>query len=183
MFERLSRALDALTSFALLLAAVALAATCLLILFEIGLRNFWNATTGISVEYSAYLLVFMVFAALAHTQRSGTMIYMELGYDRYPAKLRRVLNAFRWTVGVAFGAVVIWQLWHFTSRTCSLGQVSMFPSRTPLCGPQAIMIVGMAVLTLEFLRGAIVAWRNLFLGIEDAEPAEQSNGIALKDMH
>lgn len=181
MFARISRALDAITAFSLWLAALALALTCLLILAEIGLRNFANTTTGISVEYSAYLLVFMVFAALAHTQRSGTMIYMEIAYDRYPAGMRRFLNALRWTVGLVFGVLAIWHLWHFTARTCALGQVSMFPSRTQLCAPQAVMVLGMAFLTLEFLRGTVVAWRNLALGIDPGADAAD-DAAAQKDV-
>lgn len=158
----LNRALDKATTLALWLASVALVACCVLIASEVVLRNAFDATTGLSVEYSIYLLVFLVFAGLAEAQRSGAMIYMEITYDRFPPKVRSFLNALRWSLGLAYGTAATWYLFHFASRTCDLEQVSMFPSRTPLCIPQFVMVLGVALLTLIWLRGAIVGWYDFF---------------------
>lgn len=170
MLRTLDRVMAAASGIAVAAGAISLAAACILILLEVVLRNFFGTTTGVSVEYSTYFFVFLTFAALARTQASGSMIYMEIGYDNYPRRLQRPLNALRWTLGLVFGVVATYYLYTFTARTCSLGQVSMFPSRTPLCWPQSVLVAGMGFLTLEYLRGTIVAWHDLFAGSNDAAP-------------
>lgn len=159
MLDRIDRLTTLITRCAAAVGAMAIVAICVLIMIELVLRNLFGRTTGLSVEFSTYLFVLLVFAALARAQNTGTMIYLAVGYDRYPPRLRQLLDALRGSLGVAFGLVATYHIYLFTERTCALGQVSMFPSRTPLCGPQAIMVGGFALLTLEYLRGAIMAWR------------------------
>lgn len=164
MLRLIVRVLDAVNSLTIWLGALSLIACCLLILTEIVLRGLFRTTTGIHVEYSIYLFIFLVFAALARAQSSGAMIYVELGYDHYPPRIRGLLDTFRWTLGLAFCATATYYLWHFTRRTCELGQLSMFSSQTPLCWPQSIMVAGMVFLTLEYVRGSTAAWWRLLTG-------------------
>lgn len=154
---RLGKLVDQLGRLANALAALALISLVLLILLEIAFRNAMIPTMGLGTEYSIYLFVFLVFVALAPTQKSGEMIYMEIFFDRTTPLLRSILDLLRWALGSAYGLLVSWEIWRFVGRTCELGQVSMFQSRTPLCGPQAAMTGGVMLLTLVFLFGTIAA--------------------------
>lgn len=160
----LNKALDVTAIAAAWLASLALVAACGLVLLEIVLRNLFSMSSAISVEYSIYLLVFLTFMALMQTQRAGSMIYMEITYERFPLGLQAYVNALRYTVALAYGLIAIWFVFKFTANTCSFNQISMYPSRTPLCIPQSVMVAGITLLTVEWLRGTVAAWHGALTG-------------------
>ena len=153
------------------ISVVALLACFMLVSIEVVLRSTIGISTNISVEYSIYLFIILVFMSFAKAQSSGSMIYVEIGYDAYPMKARLYLNLFRWILGLVYCAVVTVYLVDFTTGTCRLGQLSMYGTDTPLCWPQSILVVGMAIITLRFLVGAFQAIGDLARG-RPADPAE-----------
>jgi TRAP-type transport system small permease protein len=179
LLRSLNSFLDVVSVMAARFASVALAGACLLVLVEIVLRNIFNMTSTISVEYSIYLLVFLTFMALMHTERTGSMIYMEIVYERFPAPVRAYVNALRYTIALGYGLVATWYVFRFTAQTCSLEQISLYPSRTPLCFPQSVMVIGIGLLTVEWLRNTIIAWRNAVTGT--AEQSATTSNIIQKD--
>ncbi len=160
--SQLSAILDLTSKVAVWLSAGALVCAGLLIVIEITLRNVFQTTSFISVEYSTYLFVFMIFMALAQTQRSGSMIYMELIYDKTPPKLRMLLDVFRHLVALGYGLFALWFVSKFVFNTCSLNQLSLDATRTPLCIPQSVMVIGLFFFLLELIRGLARALQSLF---------------------
>ncbi|KFL29570.1 hypothetical protein JP75_20245 [Devosia riboflavina] len=110
-----------------------------------------------TVEYTGYLLIGIIFFALMQTQRSNGMIYMELVYDRFGGRLRAWVDVLRFATSTCYGVIVTWYVFEYAENTCALGQISSYPSRTLLCYPQSIMVLGLVLLTLEWVRGGIRA--------------------------
>jgi TRAP-type C4-dicarboxylate transport system permease small subunit len=169
-----NRWLDLLARLSAGAAALSLYLVTALILYEILLRNVFHTSSGFSTEYSAYLLVFLVFFALPQTQRTGGMIYMEIVFDALPAKARRSVDVMRHVISLIYSAVVTFYIFTFTSSTCSLNQLSLYTTQTPLCIPQSFMVVGMVLLTVELLRGTIMAFLRT-----DAVESHPEHGSAL----
>ena len=144
VFDAIEVATDAI-------GALSLIACCIFILVEISLRAFFGLSTGVSVEYSGYLFLFLVFFGLSGAQQSGAMIHVGLLFDRIPRGRRYWLDLVRWGIGLIYCCVVTYLLAKYTLRTCELGQMSMFGSQTPLCAPQSVMVFGMSVLAMRFL--------------------------------
>lgn len=159
--------LDRVACLSARVSSSALYAITVLICFEVVLRNVLNTSSGFSTEYSAYLMVVLVFLALPEAQRAGAMIYMEFVYDNLPQKLRRIANISRYTISLIYAAVVTYYATNFTASTCILNQKSLYSTQTPLCVPQSFMVLGLALITLELLRGTIKALRTKLSG-EDA---------------
>lgn len=177
MTQKIARFLDWFETATVAIGVVALIACFLLVSIEVILRSTVGISTGISVEYSIYLFIFLVFMSFARAQSSGLMIYVQIGYDSYPMKAKLYLNLFRWILGLIYSAVVTVYLVHFTAGTCRLGQLSMYGTDTPLCWPQSILVVGMANITLRFLIGAIQAGVNVIRGKLPVEPAETETSV------
>jgi TRAP-type C4-dicarboxylate transport system permease small subunit len=152
--------LDAVAQVSARLAGVALFVIVALIAYEIVLRNLFQTSSGFSTEYSAYLLVVLVFLALPETQRSGGMIYMEFVYDALPARIRGVANRLRYVIALCYSLVLTYYVADFTASTCSLNQRSLYATQTPLCIPQSFMVIGLVLLSLELLRGTFHAFRR-----------------------
>ena len=159
------------------IGVVALIACFLLVSIEVVLRSTIGISTGISVEYSIYLFIILVFMSFARAQSSGSMIYVEIGYNSYPMKVRLYLNLFRWVLGLIYCAVVTAYLVHFTAGTCRLGQLSMYGSDTPLCWPQSILAVGMTIVSLRFLIGAIQAVVDVVRGKLSVDAVESEISV------
>ncbi|MBX3576164.1 MAG: TRAP transporter small permease [Rhizobiaceae bacterium] len=173
-YRTIERLLDTVARWSVRVSSLALYVITAMIAYEIVLRNLFNTSSGFSTEYSAYLLVFLVFFALPETQRTGAMIYMEFVYDRLPPRIGRAANIFRYMLSLAYAAAITYYVFDFTSSTCSLGQKSLYATQTPLCVPQSVMVVGLALFTVELLRGTINAFRHM-----PAEEAKSDEGSAI----
>lgn len=144
------------------LAAIAVVLSVLLVLAEIVARWVFNGSTLISVEYSSYLLIVTTFLGLAYTQRTGQMIQVDVVYGALSPRRKAWADALRHSVALVYGAIAVWYVADFTWRSYTLGQVAPTLTRTPLYLPQLFMVIGMALLALEWLRGTVAAWARVF---------------------
>lgn len=163
------RGIETLARIGAWMAGISVVAIVGLVVAEIVAREVFSTSIFVSVEYSSYLLVALTFLGLAYTQRAGSMIYVGLAYDRARPRLRTVLDAVRSAVALCFGVLAIYYVGKFTLRSFELAQVSMTFARTPLWIPQSVMVLGLVLVTLEWLRLTLVAIVRLLKGGREAE--------------
>jgi TRAP-type C4-dicarboxylate transport system permease small subunit len=134
-----------------ILSALIFCGMVLLILAEVILRNFLGSSTEVSGEYSGYALAAMIYLGMGFSFREDAHIRITFVRERLGA-----MGAFVLEIGClvfvmilsGLSCVFIWELVH-TSKARNL--TAYTPAETPLYIPQAIVLVGMALLTLQIL--------------------------------
>ncbi len=144
------------------LAAAGVVLSTVLVLAEVVARSAFHTSTLISVEFSSYLLIVVTFLGLAYTQKSGQMIHVDVLFGALSPRKRAWADALRHTVMLAYAGIALRYVGEFTWRSYSLDQVSSTLLRTPQYIPQLFMVIGLALLTAELVRGTFVAWRRAF---------------------
>lgn len=150
-----------------------------LMLAEVGTRFLSNfsphfpASLVYAWEYSSYLMAASFTFGAAMTLRAGGHIRVSLLVANAPGLLRRLLEIACAALGFALMAFLTWSMAWFAWTAFTRGQVST-TSETPLWFPEAVVVFGMLLLTLQFLARTIQAVMGLPL--EDvrmkAAPAE-----------
>lgn len=114
-------------------------------------RKFFGVSSAITDEVGGYALAFGGMWALAWTLRSGGHVRIDVLLPYLPARMQSALGYAALAVMAVFAggvAAYSWQLavdsWLTDTRATSF-------VRTPLFVPQALMAIGISVLTLEAL--------------------------------
>ncbi len=132
-------------------AAVLLGGTVLLILLEIFLWNFFQATTLIADEYSAYALAILVFWGAGLTLYEGGHIRIELILSQFPERIGGWIEAVATAVATGFMGYLLYYLYRMVSSTWSYDSTSGTLTNTPLWIPQGIMLLGALAFFLQLL--------------------------------
>jgi len=128
----------------------------LMILTEVILRNFLGSTTEISGEYSGYALAAMIYLGMGFSFREDAHIRITFLRDKLGPVSAFVLEiaCTLFVLGLSgLSCVFIWDL-VTTSKIRNL--TAYTPAETPLYIPQAIILVGMALLTVQIFGRLIV---------------------------
>lgn len=151
LFAVLVNSINRLSDAGATLSALIFCAMVLLILAEVLLRNFMGSSTEVSGEYSGYALAAMIYLGMGFSFREDAHIRITFLRERLGA-----MSAFVLEIGClvfvmilsGLSCVFIWDL-VLTSKARNL--TAYTPAETPLYIPQAIILVGMALLTLQIL--------------------------------
>ena len=130
-------------------AAAIMVAITLHILTEIVLRSFFGRSTQLVEEYVAYGLGAMIFLGLGHSLREGSLVRVDLLLGRLRPKTRRLfeIGACLVTIGVM---LFLMRFFLFgVQRAYTAGTISMTRAATPMWIPEAIILLGMAIFTLQ----------------------------------
>jgi len=103
--SRVRRALDALYLASGALAAVALAATCVVMLLQVAGRELGILFRGAD-DIAAWLCAAAAFLALGHTFRRGELVRMTLALDRLPPSARWKAEVFALSAAPHVGSLV-----------------------------------------------------------------------------
>lgn len=181
--------LDRLYAAGFVLAAMALVAIALLVLVQVlgrvidktmlalGQDPLGIAITSLS-ELGGYLFVGAVFLALAGTLRAGGHVRVTLLIHSVPAGVARGLSAASLVLALGLcgfalysAGVQAWDSWAFNA-------VSFGMAKFPLWVPQAVMVLGLALLFVALLDELITLLRG-------SEPAFQraEDGKGVQDGH
>jgi TRAP-type C4-dicarboxylate transport system permease small subunit len=120
-----------------------------LITFEIISRALLKKSTLVSDEFSAYLLVMVIFLSLAHCMRSEAMLRVEFIFDRVSKNVQLWLKLFSASIGILFMVILTYECWMFVLESYELGYKSIMPSGIDLWIPQLVMPVGCFLLLIE----------------------------------
>lgn len=137
------------------LAGVALVAICVLVMSEIVARNVFGTSTMIADEMCGYLNVAVVFLGLAYTMQQGGFIRVELLYNRFNRRLRRVADALSVLLSFAYVCIVAFYMIKYVIYSYHNDIRSAELTQTPLFVPQIVLAVG-AILLAIYLSKYIV---------------------------
>lgn len=153
-----------------LVAGVALVAIMVLVVANTLLRYLFNAPIAGTLEITEGTLPLIVFLSLAMTQYEGGHIKVVLFTRNLPPALQRGLQGLAMLAGAAFFAWASYAGWLSAMKSLSIGEIERGSIRYPLWPIKFGIAFGMAMLTIQFLLDAGLA----FLGGElpDAEAEE-----------
>ena len=167
----LFRGLDRLNHYFNVLAMVSLGVMSALIIVEVFVRLFFNASTLISEEWSGYLLIYLVFFGLAHAFKSDAFITVDIVYNRLSQMVREKVRLCCILLALIFIVIFEYELVIFVLSTYQKHLRSVSFSETPLVIPQIAMPIGIALLGLQLLKefiARILSWKGITLekGVE-----------------
>ena len=131
---------------AAVLAALALAALFLLGLAEVTLRTLFSYSIPISLEYSGYLVAASFLLGSGWTLSQDRHVRLAIFENRPAIETLATGIALALSLGLSYG-LAAWAIGSFEK-----GDVSFFPSATPLWIPQGGLALGALVLSLSLLK-------------------------------
>ncbi|MCK5682122.1 TRAP transporter small permease [bacterium] len=140
------------------LSAVVLGLMTLLILLEIFLWNLFAKTTLIADEYSAYGLAALIFLGCGYTLKEKGHIRIELILNLLPRRLALAVEFVAGSMATILLGYITWQLLRMTLSAWNYGSTSGTLTATPLWVPQALVVIGAAMFTLQM---AVETLKNL----------------------
>lgn len=142
------KGIDRICGFAAGIAAVLLAALFVLGISEIILRSVFAISLSFSAEYAGYFLVLVLFLGSGWTLSTGGHIRVTLLSEHVSPKVARVLDGVSTLIALVVSSILTIALIDYTAGTWARGTLSYYSSETPLAYPQALLSVGLVVLTL-----------------------------------
>ncbi|TCT05124.1 TRAP transporter small permease [Aquabacter spiritensis] len=154
--------LDRLYGTALFLAAACLALIAILVgaqvlgrVYDMILKLFGHPAYGFIVEglpeIAGYLLAGASLLALAGTFKSGAHIRVLMLLQAVPAGGRKAFEVLAHVIGLGLSGFATWSLLALTLESIRYKEVSYGLVPVPLALPQAVMTLGLAILTIAFL--------------------------------
>jgi len=131
------------------LSALVLGLMTVLILVEIFLWNVFSKTTLIADEYSAYGLAGLVFLGAGYTLKEKGHIRITLVLNLLPRFLARAIEFLAGVTATIFLGYITFQLYRMAASAFRYGSTSGTLTDTPLWIPQAVVVFGAAVFTLQ----------------------------------
>ena len=119
----MERLLGIISKSFMVVGGVALLALVLLATGNVALRIFGAPFTG-TYEIVSFLGAIVIAAALAHTQRRKDHIVVDILSEKFPAPLKRVLDAVNYLITCALFGIVAWQVWVWGEKLRSAGELS-----------------------------------------------------------
>lgn len=122
-------------------------------------------------EISGYLLAAASFLALAATLKSGVHIRVTMGLGAFSDRVRRYAELWVFGSAALFCTYMVWQFGKFAWLSYRFNEVSTGVIRVPLALPQAVMALGMLILTIALIDELVIVWRRgrpTFRSAEDA---------------
>lgn len=165
------RAVDALALGGAGLAALALAATCLMMGAEIVARYAFNIDLPFSWEYSGYLMSAAFFLGAAYALRCGTHIRLGLLHQLPWPRARLAGELLSTALALAVCLLITGSLGDQAWQAWERGAQSYTPMETPLFVPQALPAIGAALLCLQLVARLAAAWCGLPLEEAPEEPS------------
>jgi len=142
--EKLSNALA-------VFSGILLGLMTLLILFEIFLWNFFQKTTLIADEYSAYGLAAIIFLGAGYCLKEKGHIRITLILTFLPDKAARIVTFIGTAVTTVFMGYMGWYLFKMVATAYRYHSTSGTLTHTPLWIPQVFMLVGAAAFFLQLV--------------------------------
>jgi TRAP-type C4-dicarboxylate transport system permease small subunit len=151
--------LDSLYRFSGGLAAVFLAAICLIVILQVGaniidslFRTFTGEPLGLLIpsysEFTGFFLVAASFLALAYSLRAGSHIRVALLIRGLSGKPRRYIELWCTGSGAIFCAYFSWHTLLMVIESYKFNDISYGMISVPIWIPQSGMAIGLIILTI-----------------------------------
>lgn len=134
-----------------LFASVVILATIFMMLTEIILRAGFSSTTHFANEYSGYASALIAFMGLGYTLSVKGHVRMTLLFKVISGKTEIIWNIIIHLVGLIVSGHLVFLTWNHFHASVVSRTVSIQITQTPLAIPQFFLVLGTAVLTLQFV--------------------------------
>jgi TRAP-type C4-dicarboxylate transport system permease small subunit len=149
LFSLLVNPINRLADVGAILSALIFCGMVLLILAEVILRNFMGSSTEVSGEYSGYALAAMIYLGMGFSFREDAHIRITFVRERLGAMGAFVLEVGCMVFVMILSGLSCLFLFELVLTSKARHLTAYTPAETPLFIPQAIVLVGMALLTLQ----------------------------------
>ena len=124
-------------------------------------------------EVAGYLLVLVAYLAMAETLKRGRHIRVDVLFGRWPPRVQAWLDLILASVGFGALIVVAWRSVIMVHLSHVRGTIVTGKLLTPLYLPQTVLLIGLLVLTLQYVVELYKMLRAL-RGVAEVPPAEIS---------
>lgn len=132
-----------------ILSALIFSGMVLLILAEVIMRNFLGSSTEVSGEYSGYALAAMIYLGMGFSFREDAHIRITFLRERLGTMSAFVLEAGCMVFAMVLSGLSCVFIFDLVLTSKARNLTAYTPAETPLYIPQAIILVGMVLLTLQ----------------------------------
>lgn len=152
IFRLYDKVTESLSRIAGIIAGVCILIVAFIVVYEIIMRDLFNAPTEWVLEISTYLIIVAGFFGLAVTLRRRGHIQVDFLTDKFSPKTRCLLEIL--TTIFAAGVFFIFTIesLNLVATSYEFNKLSPSTLRFPLWIPQSSMILGSAFLFLELIR-------------------------------
>lgn len=163
-FQWISRVLDRLDRWAMVLATLLLLATLVLMNAEVFARYLLGFSILISDEYASYFFIAATMLCMLPALRSGRFIRIEGVLRLLPRGVQAVLELVAGLCGAVVSGVLAWETWSMVQLSYELETTSIQASQTPLFIPQVILPICFWILCVGFVEYGVVSARRSLKG-------------------
>lgn len=149
--DRVVRAVRRIDDVLRRIVAVVVALMMMLIVVDATGRLFRHPLPGVVEITSEYLMVAIVFLAVAFVQSDGRHVRIELFESWWPGLRRRAVRAIVDLLGAVYFAFLAWQVTETAAHAWSVGQRSTSVLGYPMFPAYAIVVLGCALVALWLL--------------------------------
>ncbi len=169
------RALDFLYQASGVLAAIALAATCVLMLAQAFGREMGMFIRGAD-DITAWLCAASAFLALGHTFRNGELVRVGLWLDMLGPRTRWLAEAFSLTVAALFAGYMVWAVTRFVYESWRLDELAQGLIKVPIWIPQMSFVIGIIIFFVAVVDELVAVLRRRKPAYQIAEEARRTSG-------
>ena len=149
--SRFDRALGWLVGAANAVSAAFVLLLMILVVADITGRYVFNRPVPMAYEFGSFMLVFIVFLALASTQRAGAHIRVEFVTLRLPPRARVLLDILAYCLGILVYATILWRGFGWAWTSWQVGDYVAGLINIPRYPSQFVVPLGAAILCLQFV--------------------------------
>jgi TRAP-type C4-dicarboxylate transport system permease small subunit len=171
----LRRFLDRLYTASGVLAAIALASICALMLAQAFGREAGILIRGAD-DIVAWLCAACAFLALGHTFRSGDLVRVGIFLDRLAPPARRIAELVALGFTALFTAYILWAVARFVYGSWEFNEVAQGLIRVPIWIPQMSLVIGIAIFLVAVLDDLLVVLRRQKPSYQVAEESRAAAG-------
>ena len=122
----------------------------LMLFYEVVCRYFFRSPTIWAQEMSIYLFMWTMLAGGAYTLQQGKHVRIDLVIEHLSLRTQHFLEMITSVAGMVFCAVITWQAYEMIAASIGYNKVSATLLRVPMWIPQMALLLGFALLTLQF---------------------------------
>ncbi|MBA7474398.1 hypothetical protein ES707_09750 [subsurface metagenome] len=130
-------------------AVVALVIMMVLITVEVFIRKLFGISTKIAHDFSAYLLVAVLFLGAAETLRVGKHLRVTILYDRWNPKIRSVVYKATFVIVIIFVLSLLWATTGLVVTSYGRGAMTEGLVRIPEFIPELLIPIGLFFFVLQ----------------------------------
>lgn len=150
MFKHLRKAVEKGNLILGYVSGLGILAMGLMLFYEVVCRYFFRSPTIWAQEMSVYVFMWTMLAGAAYTLEKGKHVRIDLIIEHLSVRTQQILEMLTSVAGMVYCAVITWQAYGMIAASISYGKVTATLLRIPMWLPQMALLLGFALLTLQF---------------------------------